>query len=201
METAYILHEKCSVKREGEHIKLVRLGETIATIPIDGVKTMVLYDSVNLTAPALDLLLNNGTDVIYQSKGGRIKGRILSPKNGGVIIRLAQYSAFMDASRRLAIAKAIVAAKIRNQASVVKKYKYHDINNSFDSQLSAIDSYAKQVGAADSLDVVMGYEGVSAKYYWECFRLLLKNPVFTKREYRPSPDYVNALLNLGYAFL
>jgi CRISPR-associated protein Cas1 len=47
----------------------------------------------------------------------------------------------------------------------------------------------------------MGVQGVSARYYWDCFRQLLKNPVFTRREYRPSPDYVNALLNLGYAFL
>jgi len=47
----------------------------------------------------------------------------------------------------------------------------------------------------------MGIEGVSAKVYWDSFRHLLKEPVFTRREYRPSPDYVNALLNLGYAFL
>jgi CRISPR-associated protein Cas1 len=48
---------------------------------------------------------------------------------------------------------------------------------------------------------VMGIEGICAKYYWSCFKELVKHPVFMRREYRPAPDYINALLNLGYAFL
>jgi CRISPR/Cas system-associated endonuclease Cas1 len=95
METLYISQEKCSVKREGEHLRLVRSGETLATVPLIGVKTIVLFDSVSLTAPALDLLLYSGVDVIYQSKWGKVKGRILSMKSGGAVLRLAQHSAFL----------------------------------------------------------------------------------------------------------
>jgi CRISPR-associated protein Cas1 len=201
METLYVLHEKCSVKREGEHLKFVRSGETLATIPLVSVKTIVIFDSVSITAPALDLLLYKGIDVIYQSKWGKIKGRILSAKGGGVITRLAQYSAFMKPERRLEIAKSIVAAKIYNQLGVVKKYKYHDTSNDFDKHLSAIVTLTEQLNPANSIDEVMGIEGLAAKYYWNSFKHLLKDTVFTRREYRPSPDYVNSLLNLGYAFL
>jgi CRISPR-associated protein Cas1 len=122
-------------------------------------------------------------------------------KSGGAVLRLAQHAAFLNANRRVQIAKSIVAAKIHNQMSVVKKYKYHDTNTDFDEHIAVIDGFMKLLGSADTLDAVMGVEGVSAKYYWDCFRRLLKNPVFTRREYRPSPDYVNTLLNLGYAFL
>jgi len=201
MKTLYISEEKCSVRREGEHLKLVRAGKAFATVLLDGVKILVLFDSVNITAPALDLILYSGIDVIYQSKWGKIKGRILSTKGSGVITRLAQYSVFVKPERRLEMAKSIVAAKIHNQSGVVRKYKYHDTCADFDRHLSAIETFKNQLGKANSIDEVIGIEGVSAKYYWDCFRRLLKNPVFTRREYRPSPDYVNALLNLGYAFL
>jgi CRISPR-associated protein Cas1 len=201
LETLYISQEKCAVKREGEHLRLVRTGETLATVPLAGVKTIVLFDNVSLTAPALDLLLYSGIDVIYQSKWGKVKGRILSMKSGGAVLRLAQHSAFLNPERRMEIAKTIVAAKIHNQISIVRKYKYHDTNSDFDEHLSAIDSFLHSLDDADSIEEVMGVEGVSAKYYWNCFRHLLKNPIFTRREYRPSPDYVNSLLNLGYTFL
>jgi CRISPR-associated protein Cas1 len=201
METLYISQEKCSIKREGEHLRFVRSGETLATVPLAGVKTIVLFDSVSLTAPALDLLLYSGVDVIYQSKWGKVKGRVLSMKSGGAVLRLAQYAAFLNQDRRIEISKAIVAAKIHNQMAVVKKYKYHDTNSAFDEHLSAIENFTRLLTDAVTIDEVLGVEGVSAKYYWDCFRHLLKNPVFTRREYRPSPDYVNSLLNLGYAFL
>ena len=85
--------------------------------------------------------------------------------------------------------------------STISKYKYRGKNAEHESQMSLMDGYVQQLANAESLDEVMGLEGISAKSYWSCFRLMLNKPVFTRREYRPSPDYVNALLNLGYAFL
>ena len=201
METLYITQNKCTVKRENEHLKIMRSGEVLSSVPLIGVKTIVVFDSVSITAPAMDLLMKNGIDIIYQSMWGKVKGRVFAMNGGGAILRLAQHSAFLDNEKRIRIAKSIVAAKIRNQMSTVRKYKYHDANVEFDKKLSLMDGYIQQLETADNLDVVMGLEGVSAKNYWECFRSLLRDPVFKRREYRPSPDYVNALLNLGYAFL
>jgi CRISPR-associated protein Cas1 len=117
------------------------------------------------------------------------------------VVRLAQFSTFLSPERRLSIAKNIAAAKIHNQLRLVKKYKYHDTNPEFDSDIAAIETFSGKMSNASTIDEVMGLEGVSAKYYWDCFKRLLINPIFTRRDYRPAPDYVNALLNLGYAFL
>jgi len=201
METLYISQERCSVRSEGDHLRMVQSGKTLATVPLQGVKTIVLYNSVSITAPAMEMLADRGIDVIYQSKWGKVKWRVLSTNGSGVITRLAQYAAFMNQERRLEIAKSIVSAKIYNQMNMVKKYKYHDTNADFDKELVAIGTFSKRLDGATSINEIMGLEGVSAKHYWNCFRHLLKNPIFTRREYRPSPDYVNALLNLGYSFL
>ena len=201
METIYFTQENCNIRAEGEHLRLTRKGETLTNIPLTGVKTIVIFDSVSLSAKALDLLLVSGVDVLYISKWGKIKGRIISAKGGGAVLKLAQHTAFIDSDRRLEIAKSIVDAKIRNQMAVIKKYKYHDTNPDFDAKLNEIKRFSKLLEDAEAIDEIMGIEGISAKYYWDCFRHLLKKPIFIRREYRPSPDYVNALLNLGYSFL
>jgi CRISPR-associated protein Cas1 len=94
-----------------------------------------------------------------------------------------------------------VAAKIDNQMNLIRKYKYHDTNPQFDRNLFEMAQYKKSLVSANSINEAMGFEGVSARYYWNCFKTLLKDPVFARRDYRPAPDYVNALLNLGYSFL
>ena len=96
METLYIYQERCRIHRESEHLKLTQSGKVLSTIPLFGVKTLVLFDSISLTTPAMDLLLHKGIDIIYQSKWGKIKGRILSAKSGGAITRLAQHTAFFN---------------------------------------------------------------------------------------------------------
>jgi len=201
METVYVQQENCRIHREGQHLKVTQYGKAMSTIPVHGVKTLVIFDSINLTAPALDLLLYNGVDIIYQSKWGKLKGRVMATKSGGVIVRLAQYTLFMNSDKRLALAKSIVAGKVHNQMSVIRKYQYNNTLHSQDNHISAIKSFMQKLDDAKQIDEVMGIEGISAKYYWDCFHQLLKNPIFTRREYRPSPDYANALLNLGYAFL
>jgi CRISPR-associated protein Cas1 len=201
METLYITQENCYVRAEGEHLILTRSGSMISTVPLGSVKTLVIFDSVSLSSPAMDLLLKNGIDVLYMSKWGKLKGRILSVNGGNAEIKLAQCSMYMNPNRRLSIAKSIVYAKIRNQSKLVRKYQYNNTLHDYDAHLDDINSYVSLLESVASIDELMGIEGISAKRYWDCFRHFLKNPVFTLREYRPSPDYVNALLNLGYSFL
>lgn len=201
METLYVTQENCRIRAEGEHLRLTRRGETLTTVPLTGIKTLIIFDSVSLTAPALDLLLANGVDVLYMSRWGKLKARVLSARGGGAALRLAQHSAFLDPERRLALARSVVAAKIHNQTAIVRKYKYHNTNPEFDSDLTEIKGFAGLLNQTSTIGEILGVEGISAKYYWGCFRELLRKPAFTRREYRPSPDYVNALLNLGYAFL
>jgi CRISPR-associated protein Cas1 len=201
MNTVYIAQENCTVHRAGEHLLIKQRGAALDTIPLVSVNSLVLLDSAQLTSQAIDMLLEKGVDVTYMSRGGKIRGRILSQRGSGAIIRLAQYGAFADSARRAAIANSIVEAKIKNQLSVVVKYKRHDTNPEFNESISAINALLDELRNVTGINEIMGIEGASAKYYWDCFKRLLKRPDFTRREYRPAPDYVNAILNLTYAFL
>ena len=138
---------------------------------------------------------------MYTTRGGRIKGRIISQVGGGAVVRLAQHHTFITPDVRMRIAKAMVDAKICNQRYLIERHRRHYPQDEYDQAIAKINSYQMAAQSADNIDELMGFEGVSAKTYWDCYRRMLKYPDFTRRDYRPAPDYVNSALNLGYAFL
>ena len=201
METIYITQENGILHRCEEHLILKQNGRNIGDIPLINTKTLVIMTSVQITSQAIDILTEKNIDVIYMSKGGKIKYRISAQSGGGAIIRLAQHSAFVNDKIRLSIAKSITRAKILNQKSLIDRYINQYPLPEYKEAVSNIMSFQEKLDSAETLNEVMGIEGICARVYWGCFKKLLKYPAFTRRDYRPAPDYVNSALNLGYAFL
>jgi len=201
METIYITQESGILHRCEEHLILKQKGRKIGEIPLINTKTLVLMTSVQITAHAIDILTEKNIDVIYMSKSGKIKYRISAQSGGGAIIRLAQHSAFINDKIRLSIATAITRAKVFNQKHLVDKYRSYYSLIEYNKAIFDIMSFQEKLDTAETLNEVMGIEGICARVYWDCFKRLLKYPSFTRRDYRPAPDYINSALNLGYAFL
>ena len=201
METVYITQENGILHRCEEHLILKQNGRNIGDIPLLNAKTLVVMAGVQITSQAIDLLTEKNIDVIYMSKGGKIKYRISAQSGGGAIVRLAQHSAFMNGKTKLSIAKAITRAKILNQKHLVDKYRSYYSLTEYNKAISDIMSFQEKLDSAETLNEIMGIEGICARVYWDCFKRLLKYPSFTRRDYRPAPDYVNSALNFGYAFL
>jgi len=201
METIYITKENAVLHRCEEHLILKRKGQKIAEIPLVHAKTLVLVNSIQITTHALDILSEKNIDVIYMTRGGKIKCRISAQSGGGAVVRLAQHNAFINEKTRLSISKAITKAKILNQKCLIEKYRNYYSLIEYDEAISNIMEFQTKLETAETLSEVMGIEGICARVYWGCFKKLLKYPGFTRREYRPAPDYVNSALNLGYAFL
>jgi CRISPR-associated protein Cas1 len=200
-ETVYITQENCTVTRSERHLVLKKKGRAVATVPIVGLKTLVLLTETQITSHALNALFENGSDLIYMSKSGKIRGRLMSTKGGGAITRLAQHRAFLNPEFRLNVAKSIIDAKIHNQAKLIEKYRYYYPGSEYAQQAALIDSYSQNIKKAKNTDEIMGIEGICARTYWDFYGKALKEPLFLRRAYRPACDVVNAALNLGYAFL
>lgn len=201
MKTLYITHENIVLHRIYEHLSVVKFDKKIETIPLVNVKTIILFTSCQITSHALSLIFEKNIDIIYISKSGKIKSRMLSASGGDAILRLAQHQAFLCRERKLEIAKQIVSAKIINQKKLILKYKnYYSLEN-FSGIIKNMEKLSQRVKISDKIDEIMGLEGVSAKFYWTCYKELIINKKFTRRDYRPAPDIINSALNLGYAFL
>ena len=201
METVYIEQDNCILHRSENYLIIKRQGRTIGTIPLMNTHCIVVLKGVQITSPAIELLFEKNIDVVYTSKSGQIKGRIQSQTSGGAVLRLAQHNAFLNLKLRSRIAGNIVHGKIQNQIHLLKKYKKYYSLHSYNEIIKKMNDYASIAIKSQNIDEIMGYEGVSAKLYWDCFKTLMKNQDFTRRAYRPAPDYVNSALNLGYSFL
>ena len=201
METVYITQENCVLHRSEDHLILRKQGKCVGTIPLLNVKCIVLVSSVQITAQALDMLFSKQINVIYTTRSGHIKGSLQTQSGSGAVIRIAQHNAFVSQEIRLALAKSFVAGKVANQRHLLETYQRYYSLTEYKPLILQMKEHASKLPQAQSIDELMGLEGISARIYWDGFRHLLKQPAFNRREYRPAPDYVNSALNLAYSFL
>jgi len=106
----------------------------------------------------------------------------------------------------LAIAKALVKAKVKNQLNLIKyhaRYRAESDTQEYKKLtqlISQIEQQAKHITKAKDNDSLMGYEGIISALYWRAFGILIGDETF-KRETQDAPDTINQALNYGYAFL
>jgi CRISPR-associated protein Cas1 len=102
-------------------------------------------------------------------------------------------------AQQLAVARAIVRGKLINQRRLLLRH--------YPEQRPPLLQMAKiieGIPAIQDLDVLRGYEGQGAALYFGGLRGLIRDVRqwgFTKREYYPPPDPINALLSFGYSLL
>jgi len=201
LETIYIEQDNCVLHQAENHLVVKKQGHTIGSIPLINVSAIVILGNIQITSHAINLIFQKNINVMYTSKSGRINGQIQPQLNGGAVLRLAQSNAFMNLEKRSKLAGSIVKGKIKNQVCLLEKYKRYYSLKSFNDVIFKLNSYSQKADVVHDLDEIMGYEGISARMYWDCFRGLVKNQVFLRRDYRPAPDYINSALNLGYTLL
>jgi len=162
-------------------------------IPAQTVEQVVLIGNPQVTGAAFVYALELGMPIHYLSDFGKYLGSALPGYSRNGALRLAQYAIYHNAERRLALVKALVAAKIHNQYATL--YRHGQTDN-------PLKLRKKLVQEQTTLDQVRGIEGLSAREYFACFPKILKeNWRFTGRNRRPPTDPVNSLLSFAYGLL
>lgn len=163
------------------------------TIPAQTVDQVVLMGNPQVTGDALMYALELGMSVHYLSSFGRHLGSAMPVESRNGQLRLAQYRRYEDQEKRLELVKAIVAAKIQNQAAVLYR---HNVKEEKLKQRKA------SVQGQKTIDQVRGVEGLAAREYFACWSEMLKGRwEFSGRNRRPPTDPVNALLSFAYGLL
>ncbi|BAU12849.1 CRISPR-associated protein Cas1 [Leptolyngbya sp. NIES-3755] len=163
------------------------------TIPPQTVDQVVLMGNPQVTGDALMYALELGMSVHYLSSFGKHLGSALPVESRNGQLRLAQYRRYEDQARKLELVKAIVIAKIQNQAAVLYR---HNVKEEKLKQRKA------SVTSQKTIDQVRGVEGLAAREYFACWSQMLKEPwTFAGRNRRPPTDPVNALLSFAYGLL
>lgn len=176
-------------------------------------RQVVITGKGSITTSAIEILADNGVDVILIDWKGNVKARITPPIMRTVNTRREQYRAY-DEPKGAQLVKEIVYAKLRNQMAVLgtlaktRKDTQPQIAGKMMKARSIISRWSEEVNKIEgsSCDEVrnqlLGMEGNASAAYWDAISTMVGNEFrFSGRSGRYATDPLNAMLNYGYAVL
>ncbi len=208
--------QRARISKEGETLKIADEEQGDVTARLNEVSDVALFGNVSITTPALTALMEREIPVAFHSHGGWFRGIAHGLGHRNVEIRTEQYRSSFDEGFCLRFARDLVAAKIANQRTILRRNWRGDR----DARKMALDRLAaarKSARGAPSMAALLGLEGDAAAVYFRAYAGLLAPPEpvagssessgdlapfrFDARNRRPPRDPVNALLSLAYAML
>jgi len=202
MAFLYITEQGAVLRKEYNHLRLLKDKQTILEIPCADVEHVMIFGNIQVTTPALQELAKSNIEIAFFTRRGKLLFQLTSrfPKN--ILLRQRQYHLQADPAFCLAFSKTIVAAKLKSAADVARNYlKKHPSPDSNQAALETIDTMKAGVEQASSLKTLLGIEGSGAAAYYKIFATMLKKWSFNGRVRRPPRDPVNALLSFGYVLV
>lgn len=207
----YVQARGAKVAKKGEVLEVSVDDEKVASARLMDVSQLVLQGGVYLTGPALHELMAREVSVTWLSHGGWFLGHTVGLGHKNVELRSAQFRASFDERHCLQLARDLVAAKIRNQRTLLRRnWKRGELPERL------LGEFRQDIDAAErahDLSQLLGAEGNAAARYFRHFREMLSVPQgedgavdewpfdFERRTRRPPTDPVNALLSYAYSLL
>lgn len=177
------------------------------SIALDEISELVVAGPVSLTTPAVHELLRRETPIAWMSSGFWFLGSTGGQGPKSATIRTAQYAAASDKARALTFARDLVAAKIKNQRTILRR-NWRGMEETRGPLLERLTLLVERTSRADTTAQLLGLEGEAAALYFRAFPHLFTGKVaglpafsFENRNRRPPADPVNACLSLCYALL
>jgi CRISPR-associated protein Cas1 len=205
------------VGKRSEHLVVRKDGAEIQRVPIAAIRQVVVFGNVQVSTQALECLATLEIPVVYMTGYGRFIAALQPAPTKNVLLRVNQYRLFSDPPRALALARAVVKAKVSNQRTLLMRcLRSRPLDDGGNGEASRGSDEPAARDMADLLHrlervadpaVLLGTEGQAAALYFSQFPRMLKAPApghtfdFTSRNRRPPRDPVNALLSFGYAML
>jgi len=187
----------------GQSMKVTdRNGNTIKEIPLVNLESLSILGSVQITTQALHVMAERNVPVAYLSAAGRLIAIVDPLDSVSANVRRMQIRRFDDTSACLELSKALVAAKIANQRTLLMRNHPELPKCILDDLLQE----AANAAECKSLDVLRGHEGQAAAIYFDHFAAIFKGPEGKEfdqngRMRRPPPAPINACLSFGYSML
>ncbi|HBL60367.1 MAG TPA: CRISPR-associated endonuclease Cas1 [Cyanobacteria bacterium UBA8803] len=202
MTTLYITDQGAYLKVQHQQFLVYYQQELKCKVPVNRVSHIVLFGCCNLSHGAVSLALRRRIPVLYLSQKGRYFGRLQTEGHAEVeyLVRQVQYSLDEDFTRRQA--KSIVLGKLHNSRVLLLRLNRRAKSEKAAKAIDELALVILNVPDAESIEVLLGYEGYGATVYFQALGTLFKEPFeFEKRTRRPPTDPVNSLLSLGYTLL
>ncbi len=203
----YIQTPGARIGRSGEQLVITVEGDADRKIAFGEVSELVLAGPVSLTTPALHEAVRREIPIAWMSSGFWFLATTGSRGPRSAVARRAQYEATADAGRALRFARDLVAAKIRNQRTLLRRNWRGDAAER-EGLLERLRQLAEKTSQAPDRSALLGTEGEAAALYFQAFPAQFTETAralgtfdYARRSRRPPADPLNACFSLSYALL
>ena len=206
--TLYLVDPEARLEVDNQRLEVTKAGRRVLAVSALNVDQVIVFGPVQVSTQALQLVSRSGGAVGFLSKMGRYYGRF-EPADGAALGLLeAQFQRAQQPEFALAIARRLVAAKLRNSATVLARTMRRHAAQDAQYQAEVAQAPAQLREWADGAErasnpaSLRGLEGTGAALHFRTIGRLLPAPwLFGRRVPRPAPDALNALLSFGYSLL
>jgi CRISP-associated protein Cas1 len=200
----YVSQQGCSLSLQQEQV-MIKQGQTVLeSVQIPLLEQILILGKSQVTTQLIQACLWRDIPIVYLSQMGRCYGRLVPISRG--YRNLARQQLLLAPSDRLAVAKAIIQAKLHNSRVILQRQRRRRGDASGDEMTAALGGLSDVIQRAEqaiSTEQLMGYEGAGAATYFgvlgRCFTP--EAFCFNGRSRRPPLDPVNAMLSFGYQLL
>lgn len=205
----YVQAPGARVRKQGETI-VVETEDGKTEAPLIDISELSVFGPASISTPLLHELMRREVTVAWFSTGGWFLGHTTGTGAKNVSVRIAQSQAVFDSARAMNLSRGIVAAKIRNCRTLLRRNWKDDAALELrETAIDALKRLAERAEFARDAGELLGLEGEAAAVYFRHFDSMFSRPPgndlppfrFDKRNRRPPADPVNALLSLAYAVL
>ena len=117
----YVQEQGAYVGRRGEHLVVSLKGKETERVPIVAIRQVVVFGNIQVSTQALQTLVEADVPLAFLNMYGKFIATVMPAPPKNVALRASQYQVFTDAARTLALARAVVAAKIANQRTLLMR--------------------------------------------------------------------------------
>ena len=197
----YVIGQGNTVRKKEDRLQIFSRDSKLSEVKLREISQLSLYGGVEITTPAVVELMQRGIPVIHYTHGGWFQGICLGTTHKNVELRIRQFEYAMNPHKAIKISRKIVAGKIKNCRTLLRR---NDAEPSKDS-LDLMARLIREAREAKSSESLLGIEGAAAEAYFSRFENLLKAEKigfsFKNRNKRPPKDPVNAVLSYLYGIL
>lgn len=209
LNTLYVQTQGAALRLDYDTVQVRVEQENRLRVPLLRLESIVVFGRVGVTGPLIHRCAEEGRALVWMSRYGRFRARLVGPTGGNVLLRRAQHLALSDPVRGCAIARQMVAAKIQNSRNqllrAARDVRQAEAGDNLAQAGARLASILARLRPLESIDEIRGAEGEAAMEYFGAFNHMItaqrEEFGFDGRNRRPPRDRTNAILSFLYAVL
>jgi CRISPR-associated protein Cas1 len=132
------IYERAAKVGVQDNCILIESDNLKRTLPIEGIENVIIFGDASLSSSCVRHFMERNINLTWLSTSGKFYGRLESTRSVNINLQRSQFLCGEDEAFSLALAKKFVTAKIKNQITILRRYRRNRPDTSVQSNIDAM---------------------------------------------------------------